>query len=109
MPLAAALPHFGANRPSALVLLTSPRASPAAAPAIDRLQTGLGLTAAEGEVVASLAEGRSVRTIAEQSHRAEATVRWHIKRIKEKLGVSRQVDLVRLALSVADPGLPRPE
>ena len=72
-------------------------------PHIDHLQLALGLTTAEAEVVRALAEGHSLREIADQSHRAVTTVRWHIKQVKAKLGVSRQVELVRLALAVVEP------
>ncbi len=34
--------------------------------------------------------------------RKEDTVYWHLKRIYHKLDISRQADLVRLVLSVAE-------
>ena len=33
-----------------------------------------------------------------------ATVHWHLKQIYQKLPISRQVDLVRLVLSIAEFG-----
>ena len=64
----------------------------------------LGLTPTESEVAVLLAEGRSVRDVAEAMGRSYGTVRWHMKHIFTKLGISRQVELVRAVLSLA--GLP---
>ena len=49
-------------------------------------------------------EGRSVRDVAEAMGRSYGTVRWHMKHIFAKLGISRQVELVRAVLSLV--GLP---
>ena len=67
----------------------------------------LGLTAAESRVAVLLAEGRTVSEIAAATGRSEKTVRWHVRQIFEKRGISRQTDLVRQVLSLdggADPG-----
>ncbi len=72
----------------------------------DLVAATLGLTPAESVVAALLAEGRTIRDIARATGREEDTVRWHKKHVFSKVGVSRQVDLVRLVLSVAD--MPRP-
>ena len=53
-------------------------------------------------VAAMLAEGRTIRDIARATGREEETVRWHKKHVFSKVGVSRQVDLVRLLLSLGD-------
>ena len=58
----------------------------------------LGLTPKEGWVAAALAEGRTVRDIAEARGREASTIRWHLKEINRKLRISRQADLVRLVL-----------
>ena len=68
----------------------------------DLVAATLGLTPAESVVAALLAEGRTIREIARATGREEETVRWHKKHVFSKLGVSREVDLVRLVLSVAD-------
>ena len=44
--------------------------------------------------------GRTVRDIAAMTGRTEDTVRWHLKKIFRKQGISRQVDLVRRVLSL---------
>ncbi len=90
---------FGAQRVAVLVLLVDPRERPRIAPA--SLATALGLTRAESQVAAALAAGHSVRDIAVATSRTQASVRWHIKRMHAKLGLSRQADLVRLVLMTA--------
>ena len=65
----------------------------------------LGLSPAESRVAAALAEGLSVREIAAVTGRKEGSVRWQVSRIYQKLGLSRQANLVRLVLSVTElPG-----
>lgn len=56
------------------------------------------LTAAESRVTALLAEGRSVRDIAAATNYGEGYVRWLLKQVYRKQGVSGQVALVRLVL-----------
>ena len=68
----------------------------------NRLGTILGLTPAESLVAMMLAEGKTIRDIAKATVRRETTVKWHVRHIFDKVGVSRQADLVRLVLSVAD-------
>ena len=67
----------------------------------------LGLTPAEGRVAALLAAGHTVRGIASMTRTKESSVRSHMKRIYSKRGISRQADLIRLVLSIADHGQPR--
>ena len=61
-----------------------------------------GLTPAESEVAVSLAGGMTIRDIAAATGRSTTTVRWHLRRICTKLGISRQVELVRLVMSLCD-------
>lgn len=63
----------------------------------------LGLTSAQGQVAAALAAGGTVASIAAATHRTEAAVRWHIRAILSRLGLSRQADIVRVVLST--PGV----
>ena len=73
----------------------------------DLVSAVLGLTPAEGRVAALLAAGHTVRNIALMSGTRESSVRSHMKRIYGKRGISRQADLIRLVLSIAEPGNPR--
>ena len=102
-PVGAADADFGARRVAALVLLVDP----ARRARIDasRVATMLGLTASEGRMAALLAEGRSVRDIAATESWSEQYVRWMLKQVYRKLGVSGQVALVRQVLAVG--ALPR--
>ena len=49
-----------------------------------------------------LAEGKSVRDMAEATGHTEGAIYWHLKQIYRKQSISRQADLVRLVLSLAD-------
>jgi DNA-binding CsgD family transcriptional regulator len=55
------------------------------------------LTQAEGTLIHELLAGYTVQQIALKSDRSIPTVRWHIKNILGKLGVSRIDDLFRIA------------
>ena len=93
-------PDYGAQRVAALVLLTEPGY-------VSRLDASLvaaalGLTPAESYVAVCMAEGKTVREIAAATRRTEGSVYWYLKLIYRKLGISRQVDLVRLVLSVGE-------
>ncbi len=96
---------FGAQRVAALVLLVDLVERPQIDPAF--LATTLGLSRAESRVAAALARGQSVRDIAVTTHRTQAAVRWHLRQMYVKLGLSRQADLVRLVLSTVGVPLPR--
>lgn len=95
---------FRPRRIAAVVLIVDPDRRAQVDPSV--ISTALGLTAAEGRLAAALAAGHSVRDIVRVTGRGEATVRWHLKKIFRKLGISRQVDLVRQVLQLE--GLPGP-
>ena len=58
-----------------------------------------GLTEREAEVLASLLQGHRSDAIAKQLGIGPETVKTHLQHIMQAVGVSRQVDLVRLVLS----------
>ena len=62
----------------------------------------LGLTAAERQVAVLLSEGVTARDIAMTTNRQASTIYTLIKRAYRKLDVSRQTELARLILSLAD-------
>ena len=84
---------------AALLLVVDPESRISIEP--DIAGAALGLTAAESRVAVLLAEGMNVRQIAAATGRKESTIRWHVKNILNKLGLSRQTDLVRLLLPLA--------
>ena len=89
---------FRTWRSAALVLAIEPRERGR----INRhvLRTELGLSPAESEVVALIAEGKSIREVRTEIGRGEHTVRWHVKQAHAKLGVSRQAELTRIVQAV---------
>ena len=93
---------FGAQRVAALVLIVEPGRHSRIDPGL--VAETLGLSPAESQVAVWVAEGRTVREIAAATGRTDATVRYHLHQISQKQGVSRQADLVRLVLSLAEWG-----
>ena len=98
-PVAGPPLDFGAQRVAVLLLLVEPGYQPGLDPAL--VAHTLGLSPAESHIAVWLAEGRTVRDIAETTERQESSIRWYVKRIYHKLAISRQADLVRLVLSLA--------
>ena len=91
-------PDYGARHVAALVLLVAPGSRRRIDPGL--VATTLGLTPTESRVAVGLAEGKSVRDIAKATGLSENTLYWHLQQIYEKKAISRQVDLVRLVLSI---------
>ena len=101
-PVAVPQPDYGARHIAALILIIEPRSQHRIDPEL--VARTLGLTPAESQVAVWLAEGKSVREMAEATGRTHAAIYWHLRQIYEKLFISRQVDLVRLVLSIAEFG-----
>ena len=99
-PVGVPPPDYGARHVTALVLLVEPGHHPRVDPTV--VAWALGLTPAESQVAAWLAEGKSVRDMAEATGRTQGSIYWHLKQIYQRLPISRQVDLVRLVLSIAE-------
>ena len=97
-PVTARQPDFGGRRVSVIVLVVDPAGQPKIHPA--SVGAILGLTALESQIAALLSEGNTVRQIAATTGRQEGAVYWLLQQIYRKLGISRQVDLVRLVLSL---------
>ena len=101
-PVAFPQPDYGARHVAALVLLAEPGNHHRIDP--ETVATTLDLTPGETQVAVWLAEGRSVRAMAEATGRTEGAIYRHLKHIYRKQSISRQADLVRLVLSLAEQG-----
>lgn len=99
-PVSLRQPDFGTQRTAVLVLLVEPGNRPRIDPNL--IATTLGLTPAESRIAVWLTEGRTVREIATATGRQESSIHWHLRQIYTKQAISRQADLVRLVLSVAE-------
>ena len=98
-PVGVPQPDYGARHVAALVLIVEPgrhRVDP------DLVATTLDLTPGESRVAVWLAEGKSVHEMAQATGLTRGAIRWHLKQIYQKLHISRQADLVRLVLSIAE-------
>ena len=98
-PVTSQQAEFSAQRVAALALIVEPGSHPRID--ADHVGSVLGLTPAESRLAVWLAEGKTVREIAAETRRRESSVRWLIKQVYNKQGISRQADLVRLVLSLA--------
>ncbi len=95
-------PNYGARHVAALVLLVEPGYRSRIAPTV--VAAALGLTPGESQVAVWLAEGKSVDEIARATGHTRNAIYWHLKKIYKKHYISRQADLVRLVLSIAEWG-----
>ena len=101
-PVGVAQPDYGARHVAVLVLIVEPAHHQRVDPEL--VATTLGLTPGESQVAVWLAEGKNVRDMAEATGHTEGAIYWHLKEIYRKQSISRQVDLVRLVLSLAEFG-----
>ena len=101
-PVRVPQPDYGARHVAALVLVVEPGRQHHLDP--ERVATTLELTPAEAQVAVWLTEGKSVRDIAEATGQSQGAIYWHLKQIYRKQSLSRQTDLVRLVLSLAELG-----
>ena len=91
---------YGVQRVAALMFIVEPGLQASIDPSV--VAETMDLTLAESQVAVWLAEGKTVREIAVATRRQESSIHWHLKQIYHKLGLSRQVDLVRLVLSLTE-------
>ena len=101
-PVAVPQPDYGARHVAALILIIEPKSQHRIDP--DLVAGTLGLTPMESRVAVGLAEGKSVRDMAEAMGRTQGSIYWHLKQIYQKQPISRQADLVRLVLSITEFG-----
>ena len=101
-PVGGPQPDHGARHVAALVLIVEPGRQHRIDP--DLVATTLELTPAETKVAVWLAEGNSVGDMADATGHTKAAIYWHLQQIYQKHSISRQADLVRLVLSLAELG-----
>jgi len=89
---------FSTARPATLVFLTDPEHKHRLH--ADYLRQSLGLTATEARLAALLAAGYPVDASAKELGCARSTTRLHLQHIYAKTGLHRQVDLIRLFLTL---------
>lgn len=94
--------HDVFSRAASLMVITP--VDHGAVPGARVLQGLFDFTPAEARVAAAIGEGQTVEAIAAAGGVSRETVRSHLKAVLAKVGVSRQVDLVRL---LAGTTLPR--
>lgn len=68
----------------------------------DRLSEAFGLTTTEIDLLRQLAEGHSIRDIADLRSRSHETVRAQVKSLLSKTSTRSQLELVRLALATVE-------
>ena len=97
---------YRSQRVAALVLVVDPMDRVHIDPAL--VQAVLGLSPAESETAVLLAQGRTLRQIADTTGRGYNTVRAHLTHTFSKLGVSRQFEVAQLVLALSSlPSQPR--
>ena len=101
-PVIVPQPDYGARQVAVLVLVVGLGRPHQIDP--DVVAATLGLTPGESKVAVWLAEGKSVREMADATGRTPSAINWHLRQIYQKLLISRQADLVRLVLAVAEFG-----
>ena len=99
-PVAVPQPDYGARYVAALVVIVEPRSHRRIDP--DLVARTLGLTPMESRIAVGLAEGKSVREMAEATGRTPSAITWHLKQIYRRQSIAGQVDLVRLVLSLTE-------
>ena len=101
-PVSVPQPDYGARHVAALLLIVEPGRPHRISP--EWVATALGLTPAESRVAVWLAEGKSVQEMVEATGHTRDAIYWLLKQIYQKRHISRQADLVRLVLSIAELG-----
>ena len=91
---------YGARHVAALVLIVDPSRRLRLDPTV--VATTLGLTPTESQLAVGLAEGQSVRDMAEATGLTEGTTYWHMKQIYQKRSISRTVQREMMLNGEAD-------
>jgi DNA-binding CsgD family transcriptional regulator/PAS domain-containing protein len=97
-PLQVAPLASSGQRAAAVVFIRAPEYQTVSGSSV--LQDLLDLTPAEARLTSALVSGKTIRQFAEEAEVTLNTARTHLKSVFSKTGVSRQADLVRLALTI---------
>jgi DNA-binding CsgD family transcriptional regulator/PAS domain-containing protein len=92
------------SSPRALILVDDPESAPAVTEGANLLRVEFKLTAAEATLAIQLASGEDLKGYAERTGVAYATVRTHLARIFDKMGLQRQSELCRLVVKLGLDG-----
>jgi DNA-binding CsgD family transcriptional regulator len=65
--------------------------------------TAFGLTPTETRVLALLSQGSTIKDVAKLMGIAPTTARTHLARLMQKVGTTRQAELVRMVAQLAAP------
>ena len=84
------------QRPTAIVFVVAADCDGVATAVASTLRVVYGLTTAEAAVAETLAQGKGTKDAANALGVAPSTVRWHLQRVFEKTGTTRQAELARL-------------
>jgi DNA-binding CsgD family transcriptional regulator len=107
-PLAAAHGSRLGHEPSPGAVLFIGESEASSRPSVDRLRVVYGLTPAEARLTSLVVDGHDIASAARAAAVSENTVKYHLKTIFGKVGVSRQTQLVRRVLADVG-GLAEPE
>lgn len=100
LPLIATASVVPKSARNAAVLVSIRDPNIPARPSLDITRKALGLTQAEARLGLAIAMGTTPDAYADMEGISEQTVKTHLKNIRQKLGIRRQVDLVRMILSL---------
>jgi DNA-binding CsgD family transcriptional regulator/PAS domain-containing protein len=107
-PLAAVHGDRLGHEPSPGAVLFIGESEASSRPSVGRLRVVYGLTPAEARLTSLVVEGHDIASAAIAASISENTVKYHLKTIFGKVGVSRQTQLVRRVLADVG-GLAEPE
>jgi DNA-binding CsgD family transcriptional regulator len=91
----------------AAALILTPLTQPQAPP-VELVQSLFDLTPAEARVARGLASGETVESLASAQKLSQNTIRSHVRRILEKTGCDRQIDVVTLLSTLSPARLTHP-
>jgi DNA-binding CsgD family transcriptional regulator len=91
----------------AAALILTPVTQPQAPP-VELVQSLFDLTPAEARVARGLAAGETVESLASAQGLSQNTIRSHVRRVLEKTGCDRQIDVVTLLSTLSPARLTHP-